>query len=107
MPSHLPAARPRIVSRNLLPKKVKQDLGDIGELGRRLFNDLEAPVVARHPEIGDVRRRLLARGALGVVMSGSGPTVVALSRSELHAQELAGEFPGALAASAPPESGRA
>jgi 4-diphosphocytidyl-2C-methyl-D-erythritol kinase len=81
--------------------------GDIGELGRRLFNDLEAPVVARHPEIGDVRRRLLALGALGVVMSGSGPTVVALSRSELHAQELAGEFPGALAASAPPESGRA
>ena len=76
--------------------------GDIGELGRLLYNDLEAPVVARHPEIGRAKQDLLAGGALGAVMSGSGPTVVGLARSELHAQELADGIPGALASSAPP-----
>jgi len=76
--------------------------GDVGELGRSLFNDLEAPVVARHPEIEAVERSLVEAGALGAVMSGSGPTVVALARSELHAQELASGFHGALAVTAPP-----
>jgi 4-diphosphocytidyl-2-C-methyl-D-erythritol kinase len=75
--------------------------GDIGELGRLLFNDLEPPVMARHPEIGKAKQDLLAGGALGAVMSGSGPTVVGLARSELHAQELADTISGALAASAP------
>ena len=75
--------------------------GDIGELGRLLYNDLEPPVMARHPEIGKAKEDLLAGGALGAVMSGSGPTVVGLARSELHAQELADAIPGALAASAP------
>jgi len=40
-----------------------------------LFNDLEAPVVRRHPEIAEAKRSLLDGGALGAVMSGSGPTV--------------------------------
>jgi 4-diphosphocytidyl-2-C-methyl-D-erythritol kinase len=76
--------------------------GDVGELGRALFNDLEPPVAARHPEIEAAERALMAAGALGAVMSGSGPTVVALARGELHAQELASGFPGALAVIAPP-----
>ena len=45
-------------------------------LGGLLFNDLEGVVVRRHPEIGEARRALLAGGAFGAVMSGSGPTVV-------------------------------
>jgi 4-diphosphocytidyl-2C-methyl-D-erythritol kinase len=49
-----------------------------------------------------VKQDLLAGGALGAVMSGSGPTVVGLARSELHAQELADGITGALASSAPP-----
>jgi len=78
--------------------------GDIGELGRLLFNDLEAPVAGHHPEIGHVKERLLELGALGAIMSGSGPTVVALARSELHASELASAQPGAIVASAPPSA---
>jgi 4-diphosphocytidyl-2-C-methyl-D-erythritol kinase len=66
--------------------------GDVGALGRLLSNDLEPAVAARHPEIAATKERLRAHGALGAVMSGSGPTVVALSRSELHARELAAEF---------------
>lgn len=78
--------------------------GDVGELGRLLYNDLEPVVAARHPRIREVKERLMDGGALGTVMSGSGPTVIALARSELHAHELAGMFPGALSASAPAET---
>ena len=80
--------------------------GDAGELGRLLFNDLEAPVVRRYPQIADIERRLVAAGALGAVMSGSGPTAVGLARSELHAQELASGFDGALAVMGPPPGRR-
>lgn len=75
--------------------------GDIGELGRLLFNDLEAPVAARHPDVGRARKALLEAGALGAVMSGSGPTVAGLARSELHATEMAAAFPAAIVARAP------
>ncbi|MEX0754636.1 MAG: 4-(cytidine 5'-diphospho)-2-C-methyl-D-erythritol kinase [Actinomycetota bacterium] len=75
--------------------------GNVGELGRLLHNDLEPVVVARHPVIGRTKEALLDAGALGAVMSGSGPTVVALARTELHATELAGAFPGAITVSAP------
>jgi 4-diphosphocytidyl-2-C-methyl-D-erythritol kinase len=43
-----------------------------------LYNDLEDVVTRRHPEIGEARWKLLEAGAAAVVMSGSGPTLVAL-----------------------------
>ena len=75
--------------------------GDIGELGSLLFNDLEASVASRHEQVAQTKRAMLEAGALGAVMSGSGPTVAALARSELHAAELAAGFPGAIVARAP------
>jgi 4-diphosphocytidyl-2-C-methyl-D-erythritol kinase len=53
-----------------------------------LFNGLEAAVAPLHPEIGRIRAALLAAGALGAVMSGSGPTVVGVARSFEHARQL-------------------
>jgi 4-diphosphocytidyl-2-C-methyl-D-erythritol kinase len=76
--------------------------GRLERLGELLFNDLEAPVLRRHPEIGDVKQRLLDAGALGAVMSGSGPTVAALARSKEHAASLARRFRGAKTVSGPP-----
>jgi 4-diphosphocytidyl-2-C-methyl-D-erythritol kinase len=76
--------------------------GDAAALGPLLFNDLEAPVCARHPEIAGAKGRLLRAGALGAVMSGSGSSVVGLARDETHARELARGFPDALAVSGPP-----
>jgi 4-diphosphocytidyl-2-C-methyl-D-erythritol kinase len=52
--------------------------GDRRETGRLLFNDLEGPVIRRHPEVGEAKDRLIAAGALGAVMCGSGPTVAGL-----------------------------
>jgi len=46
-----------------------------------LVNDLEAPVIARHPVIGEIKQRLVRRGALMAAMSGSGSTVFGLFRS--------------------------
>jgi 4-diphosphocytidyl-2-C-methyl-D-erythritol kinase len=53
-----------------------------------LYNGLEAAVAPHHPEIGRMRAAVLAAGALGAVMSGSGPTVVGVARSFEHARQL-------------------
>ena len=76
--------------------------GDAGTLGSLLFNDLEAVVAQRHPAIGEANQQLLAAGALGAVMSGSGSSVVGLARDREHAERIASGFPNALVASGPP-----
>ncbi len=43
-----------------------------------VVNDLEAPIVGRHPEIGAARRALVEAGALSAGMSGSGSVVFGL-----------------------------
>jgi 4-diphosphocytidyl-2-C-methyl-D-erythritol kinase len=45
------------------------------DLGALLRNDLEAVTAGRYPEIAAMKDRLLQTGALGALMSGSGPTV--------------------------------
>lgn len=75
--------------------------GDAGAVGRLAFNDLEEPVVRRHPEVGEAKRSLLEAGALGALMIGSGSSVVGLCRNRAHAEELADGFGEALAASGP------
>jgi 4-diphosphocytidyl-2-C-methyl-D-erythritol kinase len=52
--------------------------GDAEELARLLYNDLEGPVLRRHPAVGEAKDRLLSAGASGVIMCGSGPTLAAL-----------------------------
>jgi 4-diphosphocytidyl-2-C-methyl-D-erythritol kinase len=69
--------------------------GDAAALAPLLFNDLEAPVVRRHPAIGEGLERLRAAGALAARMSGSGSSVVGLCRDERHAREVASAVPGA------------
>lgn len=71
-------------------------------LGSALFNDLQEPVVARHPEIAEAIDAFLAAGAYGAVMTGSGPTVVALC-SFGKAQTIAEAVPGGLVVDAPPK----
>ena len=43
-----------------------------------LFNDLETVTAQTHPEIGVLKEKLLDCGAIGALMSGSGPTVFGL-----------------------------
>jgi 4-diphosphocytidyl-2-C-methyl-D-erythritol kinase len=76
--------------------------GDAAALGPLLFNDLEAVVARRHPAVGEAKQQLLAAGALGAVMSGSGSSVVGLARDRAHAEAIASGFPNAIVASGPP-----
>lgn len=73
-------------------------------LGGALFDDLQGPVVARHPEVGETIERFLAAGALGAVMTGSGPTVVALARHLGHAEALTAAVPGSFVVTGPPRT---
>ena len=53
-----------------------------------LTNTLETLVEPAVPMIGRMKAALLAAGALGVAMSGSGPTVFGIARSLDHAQSI-------------------
>jgi 4-diphosphocytidyl-2-C-methyl-D-erythritol kinase len=70
-------------------------------LGSALYNDLQGPVAARHPEISETVRAFVDAGALGAVMSGSGPTVVALC-SFAFAQDVSDAVQGSFVVDAPP-----
>lgn len=60
-------------------------------LGAALYNDLEAAAVILRPETEERLDAMRAAGALGAVLSGSGPTVVAIARDEVHARRIASE----------------
>lgn len=68
--------------------------GDAVALGRALVNDLQSAALALKPALRlllDTGRDL---GALGAVVSGSGPTVALLARDEGHAVALAASLAG-------------
>jgi 4-diphosphocytidyl-2-C-methyl-D-erythritol kinase len=69
---------PGEILREADPRVMGERQGDPGRFARLLYNDLEQPVVDRHPVIGEVEERLRAAGAAAVLMSGSGPSVVAI-----------------------------
>ena len=59
-----------------------------GVLAAALTNNLERVVEPVLPVIGRMKAALLAAGALGAIMSGSGPTVFGLARSLDHARQI-------------------
>jgi 4-diphosphocytidyl-2-C-methyl-D-erythritol kinase len=74
----------------LEPDVVLQALGtaDTEALAAALYNDLEAAAIHLRPELAAHREAMLDAGALGVVISGSGPTLAALARTAQHAVEI-------------------
>jgi 4-diphosphocytidyl-2-C-methyl-D-erythritol kinase len=86
--------------------------GDPGRLGQALSNDLQAPAISMFPAL---RKTLAAGGelgALGALVSGSGPTCLFLARGAAHATDLAVALSGAgvcrsVARAAGPASGAA
>jgi 4-diphosphocytidyl-2-C-methyl-D-erythritol kinase len=63
--------------------------GDPERLAATLHNDLEAAAFDLLPGLSKAKQRLVEAGALGVVMSGSGPTMLGLCRDEEHATLVA------------------
>ena len=82
---------------------VRQLSADHGELDRRdritwsqvaanVENDFEIPVFARHPQLAEIKRFLLKRGAQFALLSGSGATVFGLFDEESTARRAGAEL---------------
>jgi 4-diphosphocytidyl-2-C-methyl-D-erythritol kinase len=63
--------------------------GDAAALAPHLVNDLQPAAVDLAPLVGEVLAAAAEAGALAEIVSGSGPTVVALAANHGHAQDLA------------------
>ena len=68
------------------------------EVGALLANDLEAAVLELRPELARNLERLRAAGALGVAITGSGPTAFGVFEDRPAAERAALEIDGAIAA---------
>ena len=64
----------------------------MGPGGSRVENDFEIPVFARHPQLGEIKRSLLKRGAQFALLSGSGATVFGLFDEESTARRAGAEL---------------
>jgi 4-diphosphocytidyl-2-C-methyl-D-erythritol kinase len=61
---------------------------DATELGRVLSNDLQDAALALRPQLRSRMEIAVDYGALGAIVSGSGPTLALLVRDEEHALDL-------------------
>jgi 4-diphosphocytidyl-2-C-methyl-D-erythritol kinase len=61
---------------------------NVAKIAAALTNNLESVVEPVLPVIGRMKAALLAAGALGAIMSGSGPTVFGMARSLDHARQI-------------------
>ena len=72
-----------------LPVTAALAAGDQAALGRALVNDLEPAALALRPELRKTLSAGHEAGALGGLVSGSGPTCAFLARDAEHALDLA------------------
>lgn len=84
-PVSLQERRERVHSSTLVSAIHHRDAKQIGQL---LRNDLERIVLPQHPEVKQLRSLFDQPGVLGAMMSGSGPTVFALTETQEQAQHL-------------------
>ena len=68
--------------------------GDVEAVAALLYNDLQPAAESLYPEIAALRREVLAAGAAGAVLCGSGPSVFGLAVDEDHARQLAAALAG-------------
>lgn len=65
------------------------EAGDVAEVSRHIRNDLQATAIELRPELGQLIYLAKKAGALAAMVSGSGPTVAALSSSCAVAERVA------------------
>lgn len=81
---------------NQLPKTAHPDIDclmraienrDLRTLAENMGNILETVTIPAHPVIQDIKDKMMSMGAVGAMMSGSGPTVFGLFMSPSKAEE--------------------
>jgi len=73
-------------SDNILVEKIQK--GDLSDIGENLFNVFESVVMEEYPEIRELKTLLTQPGVLGVLMTGSGSTVFALTQDISSAEKI-------------------
>ncbi len=63
---------------NILIAKMRRR--DVSSVGDKLFNIFESVVMGEHPLVGRIKEESIRAGALGALMTGSGPAVFAIAR---------------------------
>ena len=71
--------------------------GDVGRVASELVNDLEMAAFDLRPDLAQAKRRMRDAGAIGALLSGSGPTMLGLAHDEDHAERIARALRGAFA----------
>lgn len=66
--------------------------GDLKGIAQRMYNVLEAVTAGIYPIISEIKNILVQNGALGAVMSGSGPSVFGFFECEKQAQKAKDYF---------------
>lgn len=85
---HLPKGPPREPHALLLALAA----GDVEQVGRELWNRLEAPCFELFPAVRAAKDDLARRGLVGTLLSGSGSTVFGLARDRDQAERVAAEL---------------
>ncbi|MFH0779156.1 MAG: 4-(cytidine 5'-diphospho)-2-C-methyl-D-erythritol kinase [Candidatus Eisenbacteria bacterium] len=70
----------------MIPLTVRVDAAGVS---RSLWNDLEGGVIQKHPAVRELKDALVHLGALGSLMSGSGPSVFGVARDRFSAIAIA------------------
>ncbi|MGO2083478.1 4-(cytidine 5'-diphospho)-2-C-methyl-D-erythritol kinase [Vagococcus sp.] len=77
---------------NALKKAIEQQ--DYFEMTQHLGNSLESYTMKKYPIVSEIKQKMLAFGADAAVMSGSGPTVLALCQKQSRAIRIANGLKG-------------
>jgi 4-diphosphocytidyl-2-C-methyl-D-erythritol kinase len=85
-PQDLQSRRERVHSGPIV-SAIMHDEGE--KIGKLLHNDLEKVALPEYPQILQLREAFASQGVLGTMMSGSGPTVFALTESQEQATAVA------------------
>ena len=62
--------------------------GEARGIAKTLFNSFEELIIKKYPEIEKIKDRLIEEGALGALMSGSGPTVFGIAQNKEQASKI-------------------
>jgi 4-diphosphocytidyl-2-C-methyl-D-erythritol kinase len=79
---------------NAAPMVMALGAGDSAAVASLLHNDLEAPAFRLRPVLAQLKEAMLAAGAVGALMSGSGPTIYGIARDGAHARSIAARVDG-------------
>ncbi|MGE5657336.1 MAG: 4-(cytidine 5'-diphospho)-2-C-methyl-D-erythritol kinase [Actinomycetota bacterium] len=93
-PEDLECRRQKLHSGSMVAAIAQRDAVKIGQL---LHNDLEKVALPVYPQVLQLRETFESAGVLGTLMSGSGPTVFALTDSLTQAQQVVERVKNAIA----------